>query len=170
MKKKAIGIIFVILLFATSFSAMGTIDNETVDLKTSMEKTPYSNDIFWSENFDSYHLGQCLDGGSDDGGWEIEYNIEGAYVVDDQVRSTPHSVEILGLATIWHRFSGVYSGNWTFTGWVYVPADFDKESAILFHSYYKFKPRNYYCQFGIEFDGEEDLACIIFPHEYENFA
>jgi hypothetical protein len=61
----------------------------------------------WSENFDSYTLGQYLNGTSDDGGWKGWDNDSafGAFVVDIKAKSGPHSVEIVEIVDLVHEFS-----------------------------------------------------------------
>jgi hypothetical protein len=87
----------------------------------------------WSENFDSYTLGQFLDGTPDDGGWKGWDNdtSAGAFVVDIQSQSTPHSVEIADIADLVHEFSGYNFGQWTFTAWNYIPSDYSGDASFL---------------------------------------
>jgi hypothetical protein len=98
----------------------------------------YSNDMnpigrSWSENFDSYTLGQFLDGTPDDGGWKGWDNDSafGAFVVDVQVQSGPHSVEIADVVDLVHEFSGYNSGKWTFYAWNYIPDDYSGDASFL---------------------------------------
>jgi len=138
MKKKLLGIFVCMLLIATALPAVGTLnikEEESVLLNPSSTTT----DVVWSDNFDSYSLGQFLDGTPDDGGWKIwngSPDGDGAYVVDNQSLSNPHSVEILGKSDIVHEFTRICSGNWTFTDWVYVPTDFSDASCFILMSYY----------------------------------
>jgi len=86
-----------------------TYSKKTNDLVS--EPGQASTGIAWSENFDSYTLGQLLDGTPDDGGWKLcdcPYQSDGAYVVDDQFLSTPHSVEIVGYTDIIHEFTRIF--------------------------------------------------------------
>ena len=138
MKKKIESIFVCILLFVTVTSVTGTMNIEKGD-SISLEPESISNDVVWSDNFDSYDLGQFLDGTSDDGGWKGWGDDPelGAYVVDDQFRSEPHSVEITGYVDLVHEFTDIRSGTWTFTDWVYVPSDFSGRSDIWLMSYYK---------------------------------
>ena len=117
----------------------------------------------WSDNFDSYNLMQFLDGTSDDGGWKILHLYKpeyGAYVVDDQSYSSPHSVKIAGQANIIHEFTGLNSGNLTFRDWIYIPSGSDfGESYIAFLSYHfpdhyltDIIDSDYYFQVVIKFD------------------
>jgi len=79
----------------------------------------------WSDNFDSYENGQYLDGDPEDGGWHGWDGVleAGAYVVDDENLSTPHSVELMDVEDLVHEFEGIDSGQWTFTTWQYIPSD-----------------------------------------------
>ena len=79
----------------------------------------------WSDNFDSYENGQYLDGDPEDGGWHGWDGVPeaGAYVVDDEFLSTPHSVELVGQEDLVHEFEGIDSGQWTFTTWLYIPSE-----------------------------------------------
>jgi hypothetical protein len=87
----------------------------------------------WSDNFDSYTLDQYLDGTQDDGGWKGWDNDTsvGAYVVDDQVLSSPHSVEILENVDLVREFSGYNTGQWTFSAWQYIPNGYNGDSSFL---------------------------------------
>jgi hypothetical protein len=103
----------------------------------------------WSDNFDTYTLGQYLDGDPEDGGWKgWDANPDaGAYVVDVQSRSTPHSLESTwnaGYAVdLVHEFTGVDSGQWNFTAWQYIPGDFDGvTNFLLLNTYVEGGPHN----------------------------
>jgi hypothetical protein len=155
------------LVVSPSFTLLGDPTLIIEDGKNTKIKTSSISHV-WSEDFDSYYLGQFLDGTSDDGGWNILhrnfssiFNPElGAFVVDDQSHSSPHSVEIVGEANIVHEFTGLNSGNLTFRDWIYIPSGSDiKESYIAFLSYHF--PDNYrdfiieadcYFQVVIKFD------------------
>jgi len=159
VKTKIICILVMTLLITTTITVVGTTNNkEDVTVK------PMSNNtVVWSDNFDFYLLGQFLDGDPEDGGWEIcdcPYESEGAYVVDNQSLSNPHSVEIVGKADIIHRFTGIRSGNWTFTEWVYVPAESSCTSAFALDSYRPpiWKNELVFRQLAIYFDGENGLV------------
>ena len=79
----------------------------------------------WSDNFDSYENGQYLDGDPEDGGWH-GWNgdpLAGAYVVDDENLSAPHSVELIDQEDLVQVFEGVDSGQWTFSCYVFIPGD-----------------------------------------------
>lgn len=89
----------------------------------------------WSDNFDSYVTGSQLHG---QGGWKGWYNdpVGGALTSDVQAASAPNSAAILGASDLVHEYSGVNSGQWTYTAWQYIPTDFTGQSYfILLNSY-----------------------------------
>ena len=75
---------------------------------------------FWTDDFDSYATGQNMHGV---GGWKGWDNLPGftAFTSDAQARSTPNSFAIEGGNDPVREFSGVNSGQWTFTTWQYIP-------------------------------------------------
>ena len=70
MKTKLIGILVCMLLIATALPAVGTMNIKNSD-NIPLEPKSASTGVVWSDNFDSYSLGQLLDGTPDDGGWKI---------------------------------------------------------------------------------------------------
>ena len=95
--------------------------------------------VIWEDNFDSYDLGQFLDGTPDDGGWECwdeDVNV-GSYVVDTQARSGPHSLDIVAASDTIHQFTGLNYGQFTLTAWQYVPGDLVGISYFLVLSLYE---------------------------------
>ena len=137
MKNKIISILICMLLLVTVSSVTGTT-NINKSLNKNVTK-PVQLEIVWSDNFDSYSLGQFLDGDAEDGGWKGWDNnpVVGAYVVDDQTLSSPHSVEIIDDTDLIHEFSGVSSGNWTFFAWQYIPSDFSGVTNFLLLNTYE---------------------------------
>jgi len=130
MENKLLGktiAIGVIILFAGASIAAGT----NTDSPESVYRTPTFGQTAqgnWSDDFDNYTLGQYLENESDpaDGGWHAWDNVPaaGAYVVDDQNHSTPHSVEIYDISDLVHEFEGYDSGEWVFTAWQFIPSDY----------------------------------------------
>jgi len=161
LKKKILGIFVCMLLIATALPAVGIMNIEKSD-NLSLEPKSASTGVVWSDNFDSYSLGQLLDGTPDDGGWKLYDDgppSMGAYVVNDQSLSSPHSVEIVGQADIIHEFTGLNSGNWTYTEWVYVPDDYAGGSCIFLGSYYvsgNMAVSRWHL--GVSFDGDSDVV------------
>ena len=74
----------------------------------------------WTEDFDSYATGQNMHGV---GGWKGWDNLPGftAFTSNAQARSAPNSFAIEGNNDPVREFSGVNSGQWTFTTWQYIP-------------------------------------------------
>jgi hypothetical protein len=137
MKNKIITIGLCMLLFVTVFSVTGNT-NINKSFNKNVNKPIYL-DVEWSDNFDSYTLGQFLDGDAEDGGWKGWDNnpIVGAYVVDNESRSSSHSVEIVDDTDLIHEFSGISSGNWTFIAWQYIPSDFSGITNFLLLNTYE---------------------------------
>jgi len=77
----------------------------------------------WSDNFDTYALGQPLDGlGGNDGGWVGWADNPGAagIISNNQSRSNPYSLEVRGPTDQVHWFNTT-SGTWRFIAWQYIP-------------------------------------------------
>jgi len=137
------------LTILPSFTLFGDPTLAIEDGKAPKVKSVSGSNV-WSDNFDSYNLMQFLDGTPDDGGWQgfLNNTKRGAYVVDGQSNSLPHSVEIDGQVDIIHEFTGLNSGTLIFRDWVYVPSASDVgESFIGFLSYYS---PNHYLTYFIE--------------------
>jgi len=164
MKKKILGIFIVMLLIGTVVSAVGTMNiktEENIDIKPVLT----TNDLFWSDNFDSYDLGQVLDGTPDDGGWKLFDNginnpwPGGGEIVNEQFRSEPHSLKIHGLMDILHEFTGLNSGNLTFTMWIYIPNEYLDGGLVAFSSYGVYgDPSHYQVPFLLEFDNVNHIV------------
>ena len=92
----------------------------------------------WSDSFDTYTNGQLLDGTSDDGGWKGWDNVASAYgtVTDAQAHSAPYSDMITGASDNVHEYSGYTSGQWVYSAWQYIPADFSGETYFILLSDY----------------------------------
>jgi len=164
MKKKIIGIVILALLIMTVLPAVGTMNirnDETMNIEPKLTST----DIVWSDNFDSYDLGQELDGTPDDGGWKLFDNgindpwPGGGEVVNDQFRSEPHSLESFGNYDIIREFTGINSGSWTFTAWIYVPDECTYGGSIGLGSYYvPGSPYDNCWHLSIGFDNVNDIV------------
>ncbi len=117
----------------------------------------------WIETFDSYETGQYLDGGADDGGWKGWQNDPelGAYVTGDQFLSSPHSVDVEGPTDLVHEFSGYTAGKWTLYTMVYVPNDYEGESAFLILDYYSDDPdETLHWAFWLVYDSEAGVVRV----------
>ncbi len=111
-----------IITIAILFVGVSVIPSLSAEIKTK-EIVPTMVD--WSDNFDSYENGQFLDGDPEDEGWHGWDGVSdaGAYVVDDENLSAPHSVELIDQEDLVHEFEGIDSGQWTFTTFVYIPGN-----------------------------------------------
>ena len=94
---------------------------------------------FWEDNFDSYDVGSSMHGQGGWKGWDNNPNAAG-YVSDVQSNSSPHSVEIAWFggtaADLIYEFTGVSSGEWTFTAYQYIPSNFSgNTNFLLLNSY-----------------------------------
>ena len=89
----------------------------------------------WYENFDSYGTDISLHGV---GGWKGWSNNPAAtaYTRDEQRRSLPNSVNIMGASDLVHEYTGVNSGLWRFTAWQYIPVTFIGESYFILLNQY----------------------------------
>jgi hypothetical protein len=141
MKKNCFGKILVIglmILFvgASVLPGIGGKINQSVTINNPQSMGSMTN---WYEDFESYALYQYLDGGPDDGGWEPWAGdpAAGAYVTNNQSASPTQSVELVGWADLVHKYSGVTSGNWTYTAWQYIPTDFAGETYFILCDWYE---------------------------------
>jgi hypothetical protein len=140
MKTKIIGILVSMLLIATALHAVGTM-NDKKDETEHIEPQLISSSIVWSDDFDSYAAGTTLHG---QGGWEAwDLNPQWSpYVMDNQSRSGPNSVELdyhthTRYSDIVRIFYGVNSGQWTVTAWSFLPEEFEGCSAFVLHNKYE---------------------------------
>lgn len=88
----------------------------------------------WSDNFDSYATGSNLNG---QGGW---FGWDGVAtcgtVVSTFALSGPNSVEIDNADDTVHAYTGVSSGAWTYSAWMFIPDNFTgKTYFILLNTY-----------------------------------
>jgi len=164
MNRKILGIFIVTLLIATALPVVGTMNIKT-DENNYIKPVLTANDLFWSDNFDSYDIGQILDGTSDDGGWKLfDDGINdpwpgGGKIVNEQFRSEPHSLKIHGLMDILHEFTGLNSGNLTCTMWVYIPNEYLDGGLVAFASYGVYGDPSYYrVPFLLEFDNVDHVV------------
>ena len=129
-----LGLTFVLIGAGISISATSKINISPDEIQNSS-----FSGRGWSDDFSSYTLGQFLDGGTDDGGWKGWDNNAalGAYVVDDQEKSVPYSVEIAGDSDLVHEYAGYTTGQWTYTAWQYIPSDFVGETGFMLLNTYE---------------------------------
>lgn len=74
----------------------------------------------WSDNFDSYSVGDGLHGMGGWAGWENDPAYD-AYVTDVQAYSSPNAVAITPTSDIVQEFDGYVTGEYEMTAWCYVP-------------------------------------------------
>jgi hypothetical protein len=119
-------ILFVVAAFGSSVSSV------------SMRKDVVPIGRSWSDDFESYSVGQFLDGTPDDGGWRGWDNDPawGAYVVDTYAYEGEKSVEIVDTTDLIHLYPGYTSGQWTYTALQFVPEDFSGNSYFILLSDY----------------------------------
>ncbi|MEI2688245.1 MAG: hypothetical protein V9H69_00460 [Anaerolineae bacterium] len=105
----------------------------------------------WSDNFDSYATGSQLHG---QGGWKGWANDPGAGALTsgDQFRSSPNSAAILGASDLVHEYSET-DGQWVYTTWQYVPADFTGQSYFIMLNSYDDAGANNNWSIQVMFDG-----------------
>ncbi len=90
--------------------------------------------VDWSDNFDSYATGSQLHG---QGGWKgwADDPAAGALASNAQARSVPNSAAILGASDLVHEYAET-DGQWVYTAWQYLPANFAGQSYfILLNTY-----------------------------------
>jgi uncharacterized repeat protein (TIGR02543 family) len=77
----------------------------------------------WSDNFDSYTLGQRLDGTPDDRGWKGWDNVpaQGGTISNNFSRTSPYSNMVRKQNDNVHQYFGYTSSKWVYTAWQYLP-------------------------------------------------
>jgi uncharacterized repeat protein (TIGR01451 family) len=83
----------------------------------------------WSDNFDSYATGSQMHG---QGGWKGWGNnaAAGALTSNAQARSAPNSVDVVGATDLVHEYA-TSSGQWIYTGWIYVPGNYTGQTYFI---------------------------------------
>jgi hypothetical protein len=122
-------VLFVVAAFGSSVSSV------------SMKKEVLPLGRSWSDDFESYTVGQYLDNESDpaDGGWGAWDNDPsyGAYVMDVEAYEGEKSVEISDTSDLIHQYEGYTSGLWTYTAYQYIPEDFSGNTYYIMLSDYE---------------------------------
>lgn len=104
----------------------------------------------WSDNFDSYDDGTILDGVGGWEGWDGDSGVAGV-VSSAEANSAPHSIACTNNVDAIHQFSGVDSGQWTFTAYQYVSSDVDDITYFLIQNVYNhFGPYDWAVQFAVD--------------------
>jgi hypothetical protein len=122
-------VLFVVAAFGSSVSSI-SIKKDVMPLGRS-----------WSDDFESYAVGQYLDNASDpaDGGWKAWDSdpAYGAYVMDIEVYDGEKSVEIVDTSDLVHEYSGYTSGKWTYTAMQFVPEELSGNTYFIMLSDYQ---------------------------------
>ena len=144
MNAKYVVVFVCTLLMCTAGSAVGSITN--TDMVSEKDTVLVSAGRSWSDDFDSYVTGSALHG---QGGWECWDNNPDttAYVSDAQALSSPNSCEIAWFgsfsADIVQQFTGINSGVWIVSAYLYVPSSMTGNSFfILMNDYQHGGPHN----------------------------
>jgi hypothetical protein len=163
MKKKTQFLLEAAVVFAIAF----TLLLPTTMANTNEEQTTTASlDIVWEDNFDSYDLGQFLDGDPEDGGWkgwddDPQY---GSFVVDTQVLSSPHSIEIAGLSDTVQQYTGLVAGTFVYTAYQFVPNDFVGQSYFILLSHYEVPATQESCKWAVQIRFDSDLGIVESEH------
>lgn len=156
---KTLVIGFIILFIGAS--ALPIVGSQTQQIQPELNVMNPASMRGWSDDFSAYTLGQFLDGDTSDGGWKGWDNDPqyGAFVVDDQELSVPHSVEVVDNVDLVHEFGGYTAGQWTFTTWIYVPDDFIGNSYfILLSDYTDGAGQDNKWAVQLRFDGDQGIV------------
>lgn len=134
-KRSPIPLTALTLLILLAPLAAGAIDSRPGGYERPELLDPLGGGVPWSDDIDGYATDSQLHG---QGGWKGWGNSSaaGALAVDDQARSTPNSIEIVGAADLVREYTAFDSGRWTYTAHQYIPAAFTGESYfILLNTY-----------------------------------
>ena len=115
--------ILVIGLISLFLGASATIGVSAYGTKMNIGAIPAPVDRDWSDAFDTYELGQPLDGlDGNDGGWKGWDNSPAAagIISDNETRSSPYSLEVRGPTDQVYQFDQL-TGEWVFTAWQFIP-------------------------------------------------
>ncbi|HUU95957.1 MAG TPA: hypothetical protein VM487_09455 [Phycisphaerae bacterium] len=122
----------------------------------------------WRESFDAYENGSGMHGQNDWQGWDNDPAFD-AFVTDAQAHSAPHSADIAQASDLVHQYDGYTSGQWRFTAWQYIPADFtcDNDTPfepgtyfLLLNTYNDGGPYNWSVQFV--FDSNDGMLKVSY--------
>lgn len=133
---------------------------------TDEETNAASTDPVWEDGFDDYTLGQFLDGDPEDGGWtgwddDPQF---GAYVVDTENLTPPHSVDVVGDTDLVQQYQGLVAGQFTYTAWQYVPVDFLGQSYFILLSHYEVPATQESCKWAVQIRFDADLGIVESEH------
>lgn len=89
----------------------------------------------WSDDFDSYANGTVLDNVGGWKGWDNSAAAAGV-VSDAHASSAPHSIMVDGTRDAVHEFTNATSGQWTFSGEMYIEGNFSGQTYLIFLNTY----------------------------------
>jgi hypothetical protein len=122
-------VLFVVAAFGSSVSSV------------SMKKDVLPLGRSWSDDFESYEVGQYLENASDpaDGGWKAWDSdpAYGAYVMDLEVYDGEKSVEIVDNSDLVHEYDGYTSGKWVYSAYQFIPEEFSGNTYFILLSDYE---------------------------------
>ncbi|MHC5115208.1 MAG: thrombospondin type 3 repeat-containing protein, partial [Planctomycetota bacterium] len=121
----------------------------------------------WYEDFDDYDPGSSLHGGCGWKGWDDDPAFD-APVTDEQAQSGSQSLRIDGDADLVHEFDGPDTGQHSFSGWVYIPTDFESAGGgpldgsyfMLLNTYNDSGPYNWSVQ--AQFDSNDGMLKVYY--------
>jgi hypothetical protein len=112
--------------------------------------------LAWSDNFDAYANGSGLIGQGGWQGWDNDASAN-AFVTNVQARSVPHSMEARMTTDIVQQYTGVNSGQWVISGYVYIPTGIGgTQFFILLNQYQHLGPYNW--SLDLQFDCTANLV------------
>ena len=114
----------------------------------------------WEDDFDSYADEELLYHVGGWTGWDDNADYAGV-VSSAYARSAPHSIEIAGDTDAIQSFTGVDSGQWTFTSWMYTPSDLTSLTSFIVQNLYSHGGDKQWAV-EIHFDPDTDLAWDIY--------
>ena len=111
--------------------------------------------VVWSDNFDSYPVGPLIGNGGWEG-WDLNSAFDGR-VTNAISRSPENSAEILPTTDVVQSFTGLNSGMYIVSGWVYFPDNFVGEQYfIMLNTYAPGGTNNWSLQ--VLFDGSAGIV------------
>lgn len=106
----------------------------------------------WSDNFDSYALGSGLHGQGGWEGWEGDPAWD-AFVTDIQAYTAPHSLACIPTTDIVQEFAET-SGEWTMTGYMYIPTGSTGEQYFIMLNTYDGSTSTFDWSIEVQFDSD----------------
>ncbi|MCB0078546.1 MAG: hypothetical protein KDD73_14120 [Anaerolineales bacterium] len=125
----------------------------------------------WSDNFDSYATGTNLHNVGGWKGWDNDPTFT-AFTTDDEAASAPNSVDINFASDLVHEYSGYTSGQWVFSGKLFIPSSYTGQSYLIFlNTYADGGPNNWstqiYFQDGMVVNADDTTQML--PYTTDNW-